>query len=110
MVRRYKKKWRYDNDSKGLRRRVPSDATLAHLERCKAAGMDNVQIARIAGLPTATIWRLLQHQHRTLRTGTERAILSVTVDTFAGANPGTLVPRIGARRRLQALMCMGYSI
>lgn len=108
--RRYKKRWRYEADSRGARRTIPADQAIAHIERCKAAGMDAAQIGRAANLPPSTVTKLARQHPKRVRKTTADAILAVTPNRWVGTHPGTLVPRIGARRRLQALMAQGHSI
>lgn len=89
---------------------VDGSRALAHMQRCVAAGMTNHQIALLAGLGEGgrTIVRHLLAKGGRLRPATERALLSVPVDPCA-AVVGATCDATGTRRRLQALVAIGYT-
>lgn len=66
-------------------------------------------IAEASGLGKGTVWRTLHEQRRPYRRCAD-ALLAVTLaDVQNRANPAAMVPIVGARRRLQALMAIDWS-
>lgn len=96
---------------------VPGDALRAHLRELMAAGMGWKRIARAAGVGCSTVYPILygkwandplHPEHRPPRKQVRRDIaeklLAVTLDLADGA----LVNGTGTRRRLQALIVVGW--
>ena len=91
---------------------VPADPVRAHVRALQAQGMGWKRIARAAGINDSVMWKLIygdpsrpQAPSKRVRPATEAAILSVTLNL--GATVG--VPSVGTRRRLQALVAIGWS-
>lgn len=102
------KKWKLDNH-RGIKRVVPADAAQAHVQDLQRHGATLCGIAEVAGVNK----HLLSQLHRGLKAGvrrsTEAAILAVTPESVLARPKGAgLVPNIGGRRRIQALMAMGW--
>lgn len=91
--------------------RVPKDAVLAHIEMLGAAGVRPGQVAHLAGLGHSTISRVLANPNGRVSEQIQAAILKVAVPEHAGdiAADNALVPILGARRRVQALVAAGHS-
>lgn len=83
-----------------------------HVRHLGAQGMGWKRVARAAGLSPSTVWKLLygdpkrgREPNKRIRSATADALLSVELDLAGGAK----VPSQGTRRRLQALVTIGYS-
>lgn len=105
---RYAKKWRIERE-RGLTRTKPAARTAAHIDALRKAGWSYRGIGDAAGVSVQTINLV----HRGLQNGvankTERRVLALRADSiFTRPNKDGFVPNIGARRRLQALMAIGY--
>ncbi len=86
-----------------------------HIEHLKANGLGLRTIAARAGLSESTLGKLVygsprdghKKSHRVKRVTAEKVLaVQATIDTLAG---GALVPGVGTRRRLQALIAVGWS-
>lgn len=93
---------------------VDAGPAVTHLRELAAAGLGWKRAARAAGVPLSTARRLTQvpadGPAPRARAATVAALLSVptpTLDTLGGA---TLVEATGTRRRLQALLALGWSV
>jgi hypothetical protein len=92
---------------------VQASAVRAHLQVLRQAGASYRAIARAAGVSPATVHRL-QHSQRAcetdlpdrVRAAQARRLLAVTPDAVLGAAPRRTAA--GTRRRLQALIAIGY--
>jgi hypothetical protein len=93
---------------------VDAGQARAHVAALSAAGIGWKRAAELAGVPTGSISKLLfgapggRPPSRRIRPETERKILAVTA-AEESLSPGALVDATGARRRLQALVALGYS-
>ena len=93
---------------------VDAGKARAHVAALSAAGIGWKRAAELAGVPTGSISKLLfgapggRPPSRRIRPETERRILAVTA-AEESLSPGALVDATGARRRLQALVAVGYS-
>ncbi|GAA2159203.1 MULTISPECIES: hypothetical protein [Glycomyces] len=94
---------------------IDAEPVRHHVQALQAEGLGWMRIARLAGLSTSTVWKLLYGDpHRGLgpskrvKTSTAEKLFTVRADlqSLAGA---TTVNAIGTRRRLQALVAIGWS-
>lgn len=84
---------------------VPVDAARAHGRAVVAAGVTVQQIAASTGIPLSTLGHILYStKARRTRASREAAILAVPLTP-----PPRMVDATGTRRRLQALMRLGYN-
>lgn len=88
---------------------VDAEPARAHVRALQAAGMGWKRIADRAGIQRSTMWRLLYGSNgqpsARIRRETLEKVLAVTVD-LADA---TIVDATGTRRRLQALVAIGWT-
>jgi hypothetical protein len=77
-----------------------------HLQMLARCGIGAVQLAQLTGLSDRTYWRVMGGYRVQRRTATR--ILSVKPD-MRNAAPGAWIDATGTRRRLQALIAMGWS-
>lgn len=106
--RRYRLRLGYDRVN-GVQRRVDGTQTRVHIERLIARGWTQKQIAAAAGLNSATVSEALSARYATVHRNTATAILKVELDRTPPI-PRLIVDAIGTRRRLQALMVLGYTM
>jgi hypothetical protein len=106
----YFKQWRLDREAGKGPRMVPSGPTADHIRSLVEAGASQAGVARAAGLSPEVVSRLLHRPRETVQIGTERRVLAVTMDAVL-RRPDRLgfVPAIGARRRIQALLALGWT-
>ena len=85
---------------------VDADPVRDHVNRLRTAGLGRRRIATLAGVSSGAVWKLLYGDPPTqrLRPDTAAKLLGVPLDPADGA----LVPAVGARRRLQALIVIGW--
>lgn len=92
-----------------------TDATpvRAHIEHLQAQGMGWKRIAAAAGIETSVVWKIIYGDVTRALAPTKRvmpkthdAILAVTLDLA----PGAVIDGTGTRRRLQALVTLGWSM
>jgi len=93
---------------------VDASRAREHLAALSAAGVGRRRVAELAGLSESAVGKL-QHggtgdrpPAQRVRAETERKILAVTAEQES-LGAGALVDATGARRRLQALVAIGYS-
>jgi hypothetical protein len=105
----WQKKWRMDAAKGHLRTTGPAQAQ-AHVQALVANyGVSVHSIADAAGVGPQIISELKRGVCRGMKVTTERRILAIqAADIFNRPNANGSVPAIGARRRLQALMVMGW--
>lgn len=77
----------------------------AALARYKALGIGAARVAEAAGIARETAWRIASGDYPKITHETERKILTAKVTP----SPGAKVSAVGSRRRVHALMCMGYT-
>lgn len=106
--RAYRRRLGYDH-SNGIRRRIDSTQVRGHIERLTARGWTQEQIAAAAGVNQATVSVIMSRPSSQVRRSTAAAIFEVRLDQVAPV-PRGLVDATGTRRRLQALMVLGYTI
>lgn len=86
---------------------VPVDAVAEFLDRLKARGLSNYDIAAAAGLDSSKVSRYRLRRVASVRWSVANRIL--TAD-YSEQLPGTRVPAVGTGRRLRALAAMGWPI
>jgi hypothetical protein len=104
----YRKRWQLDHD-RGITRTVPSGPVVAHLEQLVAAGATRTGIAEAAGISKTGVCRILRGDQPTVRRVVARALLAVDLAAIVHRDRDRgFVPSIGSRRRVQALMAIGW--
>ncbi|MET8648527.1 hypothetical protein [Nocardia aurea] len=93
--------------------RVPADESYAHAVALLDAGMRRLQILRLSDLPGSTFNRFMREKPATVSRSTADAIQSIQIpnrvtDWIAIAEGNDLVPAIGARRRMRAMVAAGH--
>lgn len=105
----YQKKWRLDR-ARGIARLTdpaPARVHVAWLEEC---GLSRSAIAETAGISPTTVTHLMRGYDEKIKRRTSDAIHAVTPRAvFDRANPEAFVPKIGAIRRAQALLAIGWT-
>jgi transcriptional regulator with XRE-family HTH domain len=104
----YRRRLAYDRIN-GIERRVDATQTRAHLERLTARGWTYKQIAAATGLDASTFGVIRSGRYHKVARATATAILAVRLDQ-APPIPRGLTDATGTRRRLQALMVLGYPL
>jgi hypothetical protein len=96
---------------------VDARPAAAHLRALSAAGMGWKRAAAAAGVPESSVYPLLYGRARDggrpktkARQALVDAILAVPMPTLDDLGAGTPVDSTGTRRRLQALMALGWSV
>lgn len=106
----YFKKWRVDREAGKGPRLIPSGRTVEHLRTLVAAGVSQRAIAGAAGISPEVVSNMLRRPRPTVQVGTERRILEVTVESaLQRRNAADFVLALGARRRIRALLAIGWS-
>lgn len=102
------RKWKYlrDNGRSGF---VPAEKVIARIWRLRAAGMTDGEIQDAARLSPSHIYQIIRNNTPVLHTTAAR-IFAVPVPENSGepSRNGAYVPRLGTRRRLQALVADGW--
>ena len=105
---KYAKAWRLDH-ARGVKRLVDVEPVARHVEHLMATGFTIRGSAEVAGLSPAAVSRIHLRRQPRVNRATARALLAVRPSTIlARANPAGFVPAIGARRRLRALLAIGW--
>lgn len=93
----------------GQRALVDAAPVIAHLEQLVAAGVWWRQIAATSGVSRSALSKLRNGQSAKIRRATAARLLAITAANPSAA-PHALVDATGTRRRLQALVALGYSL
>jgi DNA-binding XRE family transcriptional regulator len=106
---RWQKQWRVER-ARGLKRRTDIGRARTHIQSLMAShGVSIRSIGEAAGVSASTISLIERGGVNLVGVKVEKAILAVRVeDIFERPNPRGSVPIIGARRRIQALMAIGW--
>lgn len=89
--------------------KVPAGPVIAKVEQLVSEGYSRQAIAAAAGISSRTIFQATLVKRRTVWRTTSDPILALTrADVVRNSTPVSLVPAVGAARRLQALMRMGW--
>lgn len=103
----YRKKWQLDR-LRGIERTTDPEPARRHIADLRARGVTHAGIADAAGLSTNVITSIRDGQP-TIRVEVARRILAVDLaDIIARSNRWGFVPAIGSRRRIQALLAIGW--
>lgn len=103
----YSKRWRLERE-RGLTRSTDATPARIHIEQLHMEGASYRAIADAAGLSVQAICRIRDGQ-KTLRKPTAKAIIAVRYeDLFDRDRADKFVPKIGACRRIRALMAIGH--
>lgn len=109
---RWRKRWRIERE-RGQRRLVRTDRVRVHVEQLVAAGMSKRSIATAAGVSATTVVRVLDGHYTAMQRRTASQLLSVTgpasVLAAVDDTDETFVPALGARRRIRALLALGWT-
>ncbi len=102
------RKWKYLRDT-GRSGYVPAEKVIARIWRLRAAGMTDVDIRAAARLSPPHIYQIIRTKAPVLHTTAAR-IFAVPIPERTGepTRNGAMVPRLGTRRRLQALNAEGW--
>jgi DNA-binding XRE family transcriptional regulator len=94
--------------SRGVPALVPSDHVRAHVEQLYAWGFNDTAIAAAAGVSQKTIWFIRRGEYPTSQIDRAARILAVTHIPVPDQS-GMMIPNIGTRRRIHALMAIGWT-
>lgn len=104
----YSKRWRLDRH-RGITRLVDAAPARANVERLRDQGASMRAIAEVAGVAPSVVSRLSLHPGPKLRRDVAARLTAVSMDAVrARANPAGFVPNLGARRRIRALLALGW--
>ncbi|WP_156960825.1 sigma factor-like helix-turn-helix DNA-binding protein [Amycolatopsis taiwanensis] len=94
---------------------VDAEPARQHVRKLQAAGLGWKRVAQLAGLDHSVVWKLIYGDRKRfdgpskrIRPETERKILAVRA-TLDNLGDNALVDGTGTRRRLEALIAMGWS-
>lgn len=105
----YLKRWRYDRD-RGIARTVDVAEVRAHLATLRAAGMTWRAISEVCGVTSSALCAIGLGQTSTVNAARAHRILAVRPGAvYARANTAGHVPAVGARRRIRALLAIGWT-
>ena len=107
----YDKAWnvayRRDRDA-GRRRYVDADPVRVRLQALAGAGVPLRTLARVSGLSATTLATILDGTQEHVQRGTAARVAQLSLSTvYASVSTGH-VPRVGAARRVQALLALGW--
>lgn len=101
----------------GIPAYVDAQPARDHVRALQAAGLGWKRVAHMAGLNTSVVWALIygkpdrgMQPSQRIRPKTAAAILAVPMPTVHDLGKTVSVDATGTRRRLHALMCLGWSI
>lgn len=104
----YRLRRAYDR-ANGIPRRTNATQVRVHIERLIARSWTQAQIAAAAGISQPAVSIILSQQYTGVHRNTAAAILDIRLDKTPPI-PRGLVDATGTRRRLQALMVLGYTL
>lgn len=106
----YRKAWEagYVRDrARGRRRYVPAGETRTRLRDLTQAGVPPAAVAAATGLSDTAVGHILDGRHRQVQHGTAERVAAVTLTQVYDRAAGH-VPNVGAVRRVEALMALGW--
>jgi hypothetical protein len=105
----WRKRWKIEN-SRGIKRVIDAGKAQAHVRSLVSRhGLSLRGIAEAAGISAYIVSNLNRGLKAEVHRDTEKALLAVTPEAvLARPNAEGMVPNIGGRRRIQALMAMGW--
>ena len=105
---RWQKRWQMER-AQGLKRMVSTDVARERIEWLIGQGFNCTSISVAAGLDRGTILNIRSGKNRLVKRVTEKKILAVRPEMiYARPERRGYVPAVGAVRRIQALMTMGW--
>ncbi|NCT90234.1 hypothetical protein GXB85_04600 [Cellulomonas sp. APG4] len=105
----YYKRYRLDVAQGVDRSYVDVTVVRAHLHRLLAAGMTRRGIAIAAGVSPTTVGRVLDGHYAACQRAAATRLLAVTPERLlTRPDPDGFVPAVGARRRIAALLALGW--
>jgi hypothetical protein len=107
---RHHKQWRQDY-VKGQRWTTPTQPVSDHIRQLEQAGMSSTSIWKAAGISRTLFYYIRNVRYPRCRIVTARAVLAVQAADCISANvtPTQWVSGVGTRRRIRALMAIGWS-
>lgn len=107
--RRHIKAWKLERDRSGPRV-IPGDQVRAHVQALLDSGMSLRSIGKFSGVSASTISNVMTRPGSGINKRNAAAILAVTGPRFdLEPDAETFVPRVGAQRRIQALLAIGWT-
>lgn len=90
--------------------RVDTTKVIAHINRLEKSGVSQSRTAELSGLPQVTVWSIASGHRAFVMASTAAKIFSVPVPAagWQVARANALISPVGSRRRVQALMAIGY--
>lgn len=104
----WRKKWEVER-ARGVKRMRTTHKVRAHIEWLISQGFNCAAIAAAAGVDRGTVLDARSGRNRMITSRVEKKIMAVTPDAiYARPDRRGYVPAVGAVRRLQALITMGW--
>ena len=105
----YSKRWRYDRD-RGIARTVDVGPARAHLEKLRGSRMSWRAISEVCGVTPSALCSIGLGRTQTINPDRAARILAVRPKAaFVRTNVDGFVPAVGARRRIRALLAIGWT-
>ncbi|HEY3559629.1 MAG TPA: hypothetical protein VGL05_19305 [Kribbella sp.] len=104
--RRWTKQWRLQAARNGGRTTVPTEPIRQHVLQLQSS-MSLSAIGKACGMNSSQMVRLVRGDHPRMWADTARRLLAVRPDMQVG---GAYVSAVGSRRRVQALVAVGYGL
>lgn len=107
---RHHKQWRQDYD-RGQRWTTSAQPVTEHIKHLEQTGMSPSEIWKAAGISRTLFYRIRNDLNLRCRLVTARAVLAVqpTDRLPSKLTPGQFVSGVGTRRRIRALLAIGWS-
>lgn len=107
-TREYQKRYSIER-ARGLKRLVDADDARAFIQSLRGLGISDQRIAEAAGVDRTTVGNIRRGVTRQVQVSLNRRIMAIKLeDLYVGPNPLGHAPEVGAIRRIEALMCMGW--
>lgn len=95
--------------ARGVERLVSAERAASHIHSLHELGFGDAAIAEAAGVNKSTVGNLRRGRNRRVYPEIDSKIMAVTPEAiYSRSNRRGYVPDLGAVRRLQALLCMGW--
>lgn len=105
---RYHKRWKLDR-LRGIKRLTDPTPARIHIESLMMAGASLRSIADAAGVSASTISGITRDRGQQIKATVSAGVLAVTLDDTMSRKAGEdFVLKVGAVRRIQALMALGH--
>jgi len=107
----YAKRWRHERNQ-GITRTTEATDVALHIATCQGAGMSLRAIAAEAGTSASVLSDIVRGKRDRIKVTTADALLAVRPGVTKKASTQTtepFVPKIGAVRRVQALLALGWT-